>query len=67
VITGNSTFTGAADAAGATGAVGALVAGAVPPGPVAVTVAVRVFPASLETGVYVEAVAPLIDVSFPAH
>ena len=48
--------------------VGALVAdAAVPEDPVAVTVDVSVCPASLETGVYVAAVAPAIFAPFPAH
>ena len=50
------------------GTVGALVAdAAAPEDPVAVTVDVSVCPASLETGVYVAAVAPAIFVPFPAH
>ena len=50
------------------GTVGALVAdAAAPEDPVAVTVDVSVCPASLETGVYVAAVAAAIFVPFPAH
>jgi len=49
LITGNWRFSGAD--ADTTAAVGALVADAVPPGPVAVTVTVSVCPTSEETGV----------------
>ena len=65
-ITGNELSTGAA-AAAVTADVGALVTDAEPPGPVAVTMAVSVCPTSLETGVYVEAVAPAIAAPLPAH
>ena len=50
------------------GTVAALVADAVATGDAfAVTVAVSVCPTSLETGMYVAAVAPAIAVLFPTH